>query len=106
MLRSISRFAVLALVSGTVLAAAAAHAESYPRVVGTGENASVEYGPGPAANIVGGGRVETTGSGEFFQIHHLDSRFAQMPRPGLAPQVVGQGENRSVVWTARGRVTS
>jgi|GEM_PF-1083015 len=72
--------------------------DSYPRVVGTGENASVEYGPGPRNNVVGGGRVVVTDSGENIELRHLDPEFAQAPRHNLAPRVIGIGENSTVVY--------
>ncbi|PWS34282.1 hypothetical protein DFH01_24960 [Falsiroseomonas bella] len=74
----------------------------YPRVTGNGENVEIDYGPGPRGNIIGGGRVVVTGSGENMQIGHLDPQFAQQPVPGLVPVSVGSGENASVVWVAAG----
>ncbi len=97
MIRSITRLATLALVGG-VLVAGAAQAQSYPRVVGTGDNASVEYGPGPAQNIVGGALSRVAGSGEDASVVVLDAQHVQRPRAGLIPVTVGSGENRSVAY--------
>jgi hypothetical protein len=54
-----TRIAPALFAAGAMFMAAPAMADgfAYPRVVGTGENASVEYGPGPQNNIVGGGAV-------------------------------------------------
>ncbi len=72
---------------------------SYPRVVGTGENASIDYGPGPAQNILGGGAVTTfEATGNDLEIRHLEPRFSQAPRQGLVPVTVGSGENVSTAW--------
>jgi hypothetical protein len=70
----------------------------YPRVVGTGENASVEYGPGPPANVVGGGRVVITGSGENIELRHLDPLTAQHGFAGLIPFNRSNGENTEFGW--------
>ena len=61
MIRSVTRFAAFALIGCALLSGAAAQAESYPRVVGSGENASVEYGPDPTRNIIGGGLSRVVG---------------------------------------------
>jgi hypothetical protein len=71
---------------------------SYPRVVGTGENQSVEYGPGERGNIVGGGRVAVSGSGENTELRHLDDEFAQAPHLTMVPVFFGSGESLEVVW--------
>jgi hypothetical protein len=96
-----NRIAPALFAAGALFLAAPAMADgfAYPRVVGTGENASVEYGPGPQQNIVGGGAVtvrET--SGTDVQITHLDARFAQQPRAGLRPVTIGTGENTATAW--------
>ena len=70
----------------------------YPRVVGSGENASVEYGPGPLGNVVGGGRVEVTGTGETLEVRHLDPLMVQHGYAGFIPVSRGSGENTEVVW--------
>lgn len=99
MIRSITRFAAFALVGG-VLVAGTAEAQSYPRVVGTGQNASVEYGPGPARNIVGGALYRTSGSGESVTVETIDVQSVQRPRAGLTPVTIGSGENLSVAYVA------
>jgi hypothetical protein len=70
----------------------------FPRVVGSGENASVEYGPGPHGNVVGGGRVRVTGFGENIELRHLDPLTMQHGYAGLIPTSRGSGENTEVVW--------
>ncbi|MGX9964452.1 hypothetical protein ACVFYP_14065 [Roseomonas sp. F4] len=70
----------------------------YPRSVGSGESTTIEYGPGPHGNIVGGGRVVASSSGEESRIIHLDPRYDQRPRGGLVPFTVGSGESTMVVW--------
>lgn len=78
---------------------AGAQAQSYPRVVGSGENLSVDYGPMGQGNLVGGGRVMVTPmSGMNVDIVHLDAMFAQQPRDGFVPLTVGSGESQSTVW--------
>jgi hypothetical protein len=96
-----TRIAPALFAAGAMFMAAPAMADgfAYPRVVGTGENASVEYGPGPQNNIVGGGAVavrEVTGND--VQVSHLDARFAQQPRAGLRPVTIGSGENSTTAW--------
>jgi hypothetical protein len=96
----ITRFAAFALIGGALLSGAAAQAESYPRVVGSGENASVEYGPGPARNIVGGALTRVVGSGESATTVVIDAPLAQQPRAGLVPVTIGSGGNLSVACIA------
>jgi hypothetical protein len=72
--------------------------ERYPRIVGSGENASVEYGPGPHGNIVGGGPVVVTGSGETLEVRHLDPLTTQHGYAGYIPSSRGSGEDTEVVW--------
>jgi hypothetical protein len=96
-----NRMAPALFAAGALFFAAPAMADgfAYPRVVGTGENASVEYGPGPQQNILGGGAVvvrEVTGND--VQISHLEARFAQQPRAGLRPVTIGNGENTATAW--------
>ncbi len=100
--RTAKLFAAFAFAAGSLLSATAARAESYPRIVGSGENASVEYGPGPAANIVGGGHALVTGSGESVSIQYLDAQFVQRPRNTLVPVAIGSGENISIAWVPAG----
>jgi len=50
-----------------------------PRVVGTGDNASVEYDQ-PSANIVGGALVRVVGSGNNASTEATSIQAAQAPR--------------------------
>ncbi|PWS34540.1 hypothetical protein DFH01_23645 [Falsiroseomonas bella] len=84
--------------------AAAGDANGYPRVVGSGENMSVEYGPAPPLNIVGGGHVTATGSGDSVELRYADSANVQQPPAGMVPTVRGNGENQEVVWVPAGDV--
>jgi hypothetical protein len=88
------RAAVAALGLAAIDAAAA---QSYPRIVGSGENASIEYGPGAAYNVVGGGSARVTGSGESLTVEHADPGYAQQTPAGLIAVTVGTGDNASSV---------
>lgn len=81
----------------SLAAADVAAAQSYPLVVGSGENATVEYGPGPARNVVGGGAAIVTGSGESLSVQHLDAQYVQRVPTGLIAITVGTGDNASSV---------
>ena len=105
MIRSITRFATLALVGGALFAGTA-QAQSYPRVITDGENSTIEYGPGPARNIVGGALYRTSGSGESVTIETIEVQRAQPPRSGVAAVTVGSGESASVVWVPVARAAS
>ncbi|WP_372623943.1 hypothetical protein [Falsiroseomonas sp.] len=78
--------------------AAAGDPNEYPRLVGSGENLSVDYGPKPRGNIVGGGHVVATGSGENVDLHYADSTYVQRPPIGMVPTLQGTGENLEIVW--------
>jgi len=99
-----TRIAAAALL-GLGFAGTAFAADIGPRVVGSGENASVEYAT-PSANIVGGALTRTTGSGESARTEVLDVQNAQ-PRGGVA-RVVGTGNNASIVYgeTATSRMAA
>ncbi|NKE45162.1 hypothetical protein HB662_10260 [Roseomonas frigidaquae] len=85
--------------SGPAFAQTIAENSYYPRVVGSGENAEVEYGPGPAQNIVGGGAVSVTEEPNgSVHIRHTDSSFAQQGRQGLRAVTVGSGESERTIW--------
>ncbi|WP_379651565.1 hypothetical protein [Teichococcus aestuarii] len=72
---------------------------SYPHVVANGENTTIDYGPGPRNNIVGGGAVALSGgAGETLTITHFDRSKAQMPPAGMTPVIEQQGENTKIVW--------
>jgi len=76
-----------------------AAAQSYPRVVGTGENMTIDYGPMGQGTLVGGGRVMVTQpTGMDVNIMHFDAMFVQQPREGFVPLTVGQGESQQTVW--------
>ncbi len=84
------------------LAAPAMGEVSYPRTIGSGENVEIDYGPNGPGNLLGGGRVIVTGSGEDTQLRHLDPEFVQAPRAGLVPVTVGSGEGSATVWVPAG----
>lgn len=96
-MRRSSRLALAAIGFGLLPALAAAQ-PYYPRIVESGENSTIDYGPGPLGNIVGGGRVVVTGSGEDTTLTHLDPQLAQRPRVGMVPVAVGSGEDFTTVW--------
>jgi hypothetical protein len=91
-----TRFAVAAAFAAAFGTAAAAEEWTGPRVVGTGQNASVVYSS-PSQNIVGGALTRTVGSGESAEVVVLDAQQAQA---GRVARVVGSGENLSVVTDA------
>jgi hypothetical protein len=96
-----NRFAAAILATGALGLAAPAFADgaSYPRVVGSGENASVEYGPNPTQNVVGGGAVEARDvAGGGADVRHFDDRFVQPGREGVRAVTVGNGETQRTVW--------
>jgi hypothetical protein len=86
----------LFLASALVLGAAgAAQAQSYPRLVGGGEDAEVVYAD-TSHNVVGGGGVQATGGG-------LDRSYSYGTVNALRGPVgtlVGGGENAEVVYQA------
>jgi len=93
------------MIAAALLAGAAislpitAAAQGYPRVVGSGENASIDYGPMGQGNLVGGGRVMVTmQSGMDTTVMHLDAIFSQQPRDGYVPLTIGSGENSQTVY--------
>jgi hypothetical protein len=102
----LNHLATAALLAGSlaVLAGPAA-AQSYPRVVGTGENMMVDYGPMGQGTLVGGGRVMVSmASGMDVQVMHFDAMFAQQPREGFVPLTIGSGESTETVWVPRAMV--
>jgi hypothetical protein len=76
--------------------ASAASAEEWtgPRVVGTGENASVVYSS-PSQNIVGGALTRTVGSGESATTEVI---AVQHTNPGHPTRVVGSGESSQLIF--------
>jgi hypothetical protein len=94
----------LFLAAALLAAAPAAFAQdgvSYPRTVGTGESAAINYGPGPHGNVVGGGALLTQGAGESFAVTYLNDANAQQPLAGLVPVSVTSGETYTV-WAPAG----
>lgn len=85
----ITRIAAATLLSAGLGTAAAAEEWTGPRVVGTGENASVVY-PSPSANIVGGAITRQVGSGESASIEVLSVQNFTIGRP---TRQVGSGES-------------
>jgi len=73
----------------------------HPRVVGTGENQDIDYGPGERGNIVGGGAlvVEHRDS-DTVAVTYLDAQYAQHRTDGRIPVTVGAGEDTSVVYVS------
>jgi hypothetical protein len=74
-MRRRSRLTLAAIGLGLLPALATAQ-PYYPRIVELGENSTIDYGPGPVGNIVGGGRVLVSGSGEDTTVTHLDPHYA------------------------------
>lgn len=91
-----ARIALAATFAAAFGTAAAAEEWTGPRVVGTGQNASVVYSS-PSQNIVGGALTRTVGSGESAEVVVIDAQNAQA---GRVARVVGSGENMSVVYEA------
>jgi hypothetical protein len=87
---------VAALAAGQVATAQAQDALSYPRVVGSGENASVEYGSAGSANIIGGGVASMVGSGENASVVYDGPVQAQHP---LYAYAIGTGEQTQIVYS-------
>jgi hypothetical protein len=88
-----ARIAAMALI-GAGFATGALAGQAGPRLVGSGENMSVEY-PAPSANIVGGALTQTSGSGESASVRAIAVQNRQAGRVG---QLVGSGENQRVVY--------
>ncbi len=92
--------------SGPAFAQSVAENSYFPRVVGSGENAQVEYGPGPQRNIVGGGAVTVTNEPNgTVHIRHTDGSFVQQGRPGLRAVTVGSGESERTIWVPSAAAT-
>jgi hypothetical protein len=92
---SAARIAAIALF-GAGLAGGALATERGPRIVGSGENLSVEY-PAPSANVVGGALTRSVGSGEGVEVQVIQVQAMQSARIG---HLVGSGENQHVVYEA------
>jgi hypothetical protein len=90
-----------ALLAGAAISlpVTSAMAQGYPRITGSGENMSVDYGPMGQGTLVGGGRVAVTmQSGMDITVMHLDAIFVQQPREGYVPLTIGSGENSMTVY--------
>jgi hypothetical protein len=85
---------VAALAAGDVATAQAQDALSYPRVVGSGENATVEYGPAGSSNLVGGGTARVVGSGENASLVYEGPVRTQRP---LYAYAIGSGEQTQII---------
>jgi hypothetical protein len=80
--------------------------QGYPRVTGSGESLSIEYGPMGHGTLVGGGRVMvTTHAGMDVDFMHFDVQFAQQPREGFVPLTIGSGESAEIVWVPQAMLT-
>ncbi len=80
----------------------AAQAQSYPRTIGSGESAEIDYGPGTRGNIIGGGSLTASGYGENYAAAYLDPRSLQQPRSGLVPMSISDGNESRTVWVPAG----
>lgn len=93
-----TRFAAAALVGigfGAAATTGATAQDLGPRLVGSGENLSVEY-PAPSANVVGGAiYVHADGSGQGASLQAIE---AQETQSGRIATVTGTGENLSVTY--------
>ncbi|PZW49180.1 hypothetical protein C8P66_103206 [Humitalea rosea] len=103
-LRSLTAAAAVAVALAAPFAAAQAEevSVSYPRTIGSGESQMIDYGPGAQGNVVGGGAVATSGTGENAKITYFDQSVVQQPRPGLVPVTIGSGEDSETVWVPAG----
>lgn len=98
-----SLFAAALLLGASSLAPSLAQASDYPRLVGSGEDMTVEYGPGPQGNVVGGGPAIVAIGGTTPSIRYLDDAQVQRRTDGLVPVLQGEGETRGITWLAPGQ---
>jgi hypothetical protein len=70
----------------------------YPRIVDSGEDRTIDYGPGPHDNIVGGGHVIMSGGGWDAMLSSVNPHAGQPPRAGMMPFTTGSGESPTTVW--------
>lgn len=83
----------------TGLAAGAASAQSYPRLIGDANSPTVEYAPGAANNVVGGGPVTVTTEEQGKPVaRRAPSSNVQRPVAGLVPMLVGPESSYDIVW--------
>lgn len=81
-------------------APALAQAADYPRLVGSGEDMTVEYGPGPQGNVVGGGPAIVSIGGTRPSIRYVDDANVQRRADGLVPVMVDQGETQTITFVS------
>lgn len=81
-------------------APALAQASDYPRLVGSGEDMTVEYGPGPQGNVVGGGPAIVSIGGTRPSIRYMDDANVQRRTDGLVPVMADQGETQTITFVA------
>lgn len=62
-----------------------AAAQGYPRLLGSGDGAVVEYGAGTPGNIVGGGRVALGHDGDSIAVLRQDEGIGQRVLAGQVP---------------------
>jgi len=93
-MHSFVRVTAAALLGIGLAGAASAQEWTGPRVVGSGENASVEY-PAPSQNVVGGALTRTVGSGEG---QDTEVVAVQHTIQGRLSRTVGSGESQQVIY--------
>ena len=93
-MNAFTRTAAAALVGLGFATAASAAEWTGPRVVGSGENASVVY-PVPSQNIVGGALTRTVGSGESETTEVI---AVQKTTPGQLSHSMGSGESQELIY--------
>ena len=91
-------YGILAAFCFGLLPALSAAQPSYPRIIGSGEDRTVDYGPSPRGNIVGGGQVAVSGGGEDTALIRHGPPVTQSPRIGMMPVVVAGGEHATTAW--------
>jgi hypothetical protein len=74
--------------------AGAATAQSYPALIGSGDNATVEYGAGQRGSVVGGGAVQMTGIGDEARFTYVRVESV----PGRVARLVGSRDDAQVVY--------
>lgn len=97
-IRNLALAGALALAPALSQVAFAQESAAYPRIVPTGDTNSVEYGPGPRGNIVGGGAINVRYrySDNNVEMDYLEHQYAQRRTDGLVPVIVTSGESTSV----------
>lgn len=88
------------LVGAPALASSLAQATDYPRLVGSGEDMTIEYGPGVQGNVVGGGPATVAIGGTTPSIRYTDDAQVQRRTDGLVPVMVDEGETRTITFVA------